>query len=227
MNCEAVDGCLAAAEPLCVNCDPPEGFPNINCLEGGGDGDLLNKLFVLENRFAGAEPMRLNSDGLLGFVGVTELTGRIGLLFHSGTTVVPPALEEALLLYFDDPSALCKVADDPGVAVPFDEPVDEPDVESLAASLELCFEAKGFKLLNQPACAGEIAISITPSTRESRPMAFTDPTPCGAARSHDSKENFRRDEPATQMRRSGSLAKLGRSVQGNFLGPGGPERNYS
>ena len=73
MNCEVVDCCFVAAEPLCVNCDPPEGFPNIRC--GGGGGDLLNMLFVLENRFAGAEPMRLSSDGLLWFAGVTELTG--------------------------------------------------------------------------------------------------------------------------------------------------------
>ena len=64
MNCDVVDCCFTDAEPLCVNCDPPEGFPNIG-RGGGGGADLLNKLFVLENRFAGAEPMRLSSDGLL------------------------------------------------------------------------------------------------------------------------------------------------------------------
>jgi hypothetical protein len=75
MNCDAVVGCFADAEPLCVNCDPPEGFPIISFLGGGCDGDLLNKFFVLESRLAGAEPMRLNSEGLLGLAGVTELTG--------------------------------------------------------------------------------------------------------------------------------------------------------
>lgn len=75
MNCEVVLCCLTAAEPLCVNCDPPDVVPSANLLGGGLDGDLLNKLFVLENRFPGAEPIRLNSDGLFVGTGVTELTG--------------------------------------------------------------------------------------------------------------------------------------------------------
>jgi hypothetical protein len=93
------------------------------------------------------------------------------LLFNCGTTVVPPEPEGVLLLYFDDPSALFNEADDPGVAVLF----DEPDVESAVASLELCFDAKGFKLLNQPACAGETTMTIAAKMRESIPIAFTDP----------------------------------------------------
>lgn len=76
-------------DPLCVNVEPPDGLPNIRgvcgCILavcGWAGGDLLNKLFVFENRFAGAEPIRLNSDGPFGPTGVTELAGWIGLPFN-------------------------------------------------------------------------------------------------------------------------------------------------
>lgn len=76
MNCEVLLDCLVAAEPLCVNCEPPDGLPNMNLFCAGCAGvDLLNKPFVFANKLAGAEPMRLNSDGPLGLAGVTELTG--------------------------------------------------------------------------------------------------------------------------------------------------------
>jgi hypothetical protein len=164
MKSEAVEGRLAAAEPLCVNCDPPDGFPSMNGL-GGGGGDLPNKLLVLENRFAGAEAMRLNSDGLLELAGVTELTGRIGLLFNRGTLVLLDP-EGVFELYFDDPSELCKEADEPGGA----------DLSSVESSLEL-FLANGFKLLNHPARTGAAANNNAPSTMKRAPMAFTEVTP--------------------------------------------------
>jgi hypothetical protein len=171
MNCDAVLGCFPAADPLCVNCDPPDGFPSMNFF-GGGAGAGVNKLLVLENRFEGAEPMRLNSDGLFEGAGVTELTGCIGLLFNCGTTVVPAeGMELVLLLYFDDPSDLDNEADEPGSTR---SDVAEPDPESP----ELCFEANGFKLLSQPARAGAIAVKKTASASERRPIVVTVPNPC-------------------------------------------------
>jgi hypothetical protein len=191
MNCEAVLGCFPAAEPLCVNCDPPDGFPSMNFF-GGGAGAGANKLFVLESRFDGADPIRLNSDGLLDGTGVTELAGRIGLLFNCGTIVGPPdGVGVALELYFDDPSDLDNAADDPGSARS-----DEPDAESL----ELCFEAKGFKLLSQPACAGAIAVKKTASASERRPIVVTVPNPCIVG-----EGKIKRFERMLQSRRSGCI----------------------
>ena len=97
------------------------------------------------------------------------------MLFNCGTTVLPPEPAGVLLLYFDDPSELCNEADDPGAALDFGEP-------SLDSSLELDFEAKGFKLLNQLPRAGEAAESIAPSTKISGPMAFTPANVAGSLR---------------------------------------------
>lgn len=146
---------------------------------GGGAGAGANRLFVLENKFDGAEPMRLNSDGLLDGTGVTELTGCIGLLFNCGTTVVPAeGMELVLVLYFDDPSDLDNEAEEPG-STRSDEA--EPDAESL----ELCFEAKGFKLLSQPARAGAIATNGTARISARRPMVVTVPNLCVAGEKKD------------------------------------------
>lgn len=88
--------------------------------------------------------------------------------------VVPPEEPElTLVLYFDDPSELANESDEPGLMAPLDDPFDESDAESLA----LCFEANGFKLLSQPACAGEIAMSQTPSATDNLQIAFTVPIP--------------------------------------------------
>jgi len=209
MNCEAVLGCFPAAEPLCVNCDPPDGFPSMNFF-GGGLGAGANKLFVLANRFDGAEPMRLNSDGLLDGTGVTVLAGCIGLLFSCGTIVVPPeGVGLALELYFDDPSDLDNAADDPGSTRSDDaDPVDEPDEESVDVALELCFEAKGFRLLSQPARAGEIAAHKTASTRESRPIAVTVPNPCIVGEGKGQTVRWQASVAPKQRRRSGDADKI-------------------
>jgi len=156
MNCEAVDGGLVFAEPLCVNCEPPDGLPNIGfCDAAGAGGDLLNKLLVLENKLAGAEPIRLNSDGLLPLAGVVELTGRIGLPFISGVTVAPPEPEETLLLYFPDPSEPERDVDDPGAGV----------LLAVAESFASDFDANGFKLLSQPASAWDAAANSPRASR--------------------------------------------------------------
>ncbi len=75
MNCEVVLDRFTAAEPLWVNCEPPDGLPNIARVGVGCDGDLWKSPLVLAKRLLGAEPIRFNSDGAFDGAGVVMFAG--------------------------------------------------------------------------------------------------------------------------------------------------------